>query len=82
MVAAIKQTVTVGPGGIIEVCSPQLQPGVRAEVIILFESTTQAEVSAESPRPLASFIGAAQGSFTSIEDVDNFVRNERDGRDR
>jgi hypothetical protein len=35
MVAAIRQQVTVQPGGVIEIRSPELEPGVRAEVIVL-----------------------------------------------
>jgi len=37
MVAAIRQHVTVGEGGVIEVRSPELRPGARAEVIVLVE---------------------------------------------
>lgn len=37
MVAAIRQNVTVQPGGLIEVRSPELMPGARAEVIVLLE---------------------------------------------
>ena len=37
MVAALRQTVTVGPGGRVEVQSPQLKEGARAEVILLLE---------------------------------------------
>jgi hypothetical protein len=37
MVAPIKQTVTVQPDGHIEIRSPQLRPGARAEVIVLME---------------------------------------------
>ena len=35
MVAAIKQVVTVGAGGRIEISAPELRAGSRAEVIIL-----------------------------------------------
>ena len=38
MVAAIRQKVTVLPGGRIEVRSDQLQPGTQAEVIVLVEN--------------------------------------------
>jgi hypothetical protein len=34
---AIKQHVTVQPGGLIEVRSPQLQAGQQAEIIVLVE---------------------------------------------
>ncbi|MGB7159289.1 MAG: hypothetical protein WBD40_14570 [Tepidisphaeraceae bacterium] len=37
MVAAIRQTVTIGAGGRVEVQSPQLKEGSRAEVIVLLE---------------------------------------------
>ena len=37
MVAAIRQTVTIQSGGTLEVHSPQLRAGDRAEVIILLE---------------------------------------------
>jgi hypothetical protein len=37
MQTALKQTVTVQEGGLIEVRSPQLPVGARAEVIILLE---------------------------------------------
>jgi len=39
MVAAIRQQVTVQPGGVIEVRSPELTLGARAEVIILLDPT-------------------------------------------
>jgi len=40
MVAAIRQTVTVGPGGRVEVQAPELTEGSRAEVIVLVENVT------------------------------------------
>ena len=82
MVAAIKQIVTVGPGGVIEIRSPQLSPGTRAEVIILVEAGTPSGQTEAAPRSLSSFIGAARGSFSSVEEVDKFIRSERDEWDR
>ena len=38
MVAAIRQSVTVGQDGRIEIRSPQLLPGTKAEVIVMVES--------------------------------------------
>ena len=38
MVAAIRHEVTVQPGGVIEIRSPELEPGSRAEVIVLLGS--------------------------------------------
>ncbi len=39
MVAAIRQTVTVQSAGTVEVRSPELYVGARAEVIVLIEGT-------------------------------------------
>jgi hypothetical protein len=41
MVAAIRQTVTVQQGGVVQVSSPELTEGARAEVIVLVEAQTQ-----------------------------------------
>ena len=46
MVAAIRQTVTVGSGGKVEIQSPELREGATAEVIVLLDeapATTPAE---------------------------------------
>ena len=45
MVAAIRQTVTIQSGGTLEVRSPQLLAGDRAEVIILLEDPRQPSAS-------------------------------------
>lgn len=50
MVRAVRQTVTVGPGGSVVVRSPDLQAGSLAEVIVLVDSApgkpTQQEIAA------------------------------------
>lgn len=38
MVAAIRQIVTVSAAGTLEIKSPELSPGARAEVIVLLEA--------------------------------------------
>ena len=81
MVAAIKQTVTVGHDGVLEVRSPQLQEGMRAEVIVLIDTVDPVTAPA-SDATLASFIGSAKGCFTSVEEADQFIRSERDEWDR
>ncbi len=83
MVAAIKQTVTVEPGGVVRVASPQLEAGTRAEVIVLIERADDLDPQRHpADRPLVSFIGAGKGSFASVEEVDAFIRSERDAWDR
>ncbi len=76
MVAAIKQTVTVGEGGVIKVRSPELRAGDRAEVIVLVEPQPSVH------RPLGSFIGAGRGCFSSVAEVDAYIREQRDEWDR
>jgi hypothetical protein len=75
MVAAIKQLATVQPDGKIEVTSYELRPGSRVEVIVL--TTDNAP-----KRTLSSFIGSGKGCFSSVEEVDQFIRSERDAWDR
>jgi hypothetical protein len=78
MVAAIRQQVTVQPGGVIEIRSAELRPGARAEVIVLVEGHT-----APPPgRTLESFIGSARGQFASVEEVDSYIRRLRDEWER
>ena len=36
---ALRQKVIVQPGGIIQICSPELPPGSIADVIIILETT-------------------------------------------
>jgi hypothetical protein len=71
MLNGIRQTVTVQPGGIIEVRSPDLPPGETVEVIVLLEAKP-------THQKLSDFIGAAQGNFSTPEAVDQFIRQERD----
>ncbi|WP_409878151.1 hypothetical protein [Dendronalium sp. ChiSLP03b] len=56
-----------------KICSPELPTGATVEVIILLESLPQ-----QSEKSLTSFIGSAKGSFTTPEEVDKFIRQERD----
>jgi hypothetical protein len=77
VVAAIKQQVTVQPGGVIEIRSPELTPGASAEVIVLVDSAAPPA----GTRPLVSFIGAGQGGFRSVEEIDAYIRELRDESD-
>jgi hypothetical protein len=81
MAAAIKQTVTVGPGGLVQFRSPQLQAGTQAEVIVLVPSTDQTDPTS-AQQSLASFVGAGKGGFATVEEADKFIRSERDEWDR
>jgi hypothetical protein len=68
---AIKQTVTIQPGGRIEVVSGELPEGREAEVIILVDE-------ARPRRRFTDFIGTGQGLYADIQAADRAIREERD----
>jgi hypothetical protein len=75
MLNGLRQKVVVQPGGVVEVRSPELPDGATVEVIVLLET----------PPPLlqglSRFIGAASGNFATPEEVDQFIRQERESWD-
>jgi hypothetical protein len=75
MTTALRQTLLIQEGGVIEIRSPELMPGFVAEVIVLMELPSNTVPS------LTSLIGTAQGGFTSVAEVDEFIRQERDAWD-
>jgi hypothetical protein len=76
MTRAIREHVVVREGGTIEVHHPDLSAGTEAELIILVEQPKT------EPPPLTSLIGKAKGCFASAEEVDSFLRAERDAWER
>ncbi len=76
MIQAFRDRVTVQPGGTIEVSHPELPAGASAEVIVMIESALA------SVPPLTDLIGKGKGCFASAEDVDAFIRRERDSWER
>ena len=73
MLNELKQKAIVQPGGIIEIRSPELPIGATVEVIVLLNSPPN-----NFDKSLTSFIGAAKGNFATPEEVDQFIRQERD----
>lgn len=79
MQTAVKLTGTVQPGGRVEVSSPQLPSGKIVDVIVLFPQESDAarrsvtDILAEAPGRLA---------FQTAEDVDAYIREERDAWER
>ena len=71
MVQAIKQTATIQPGGRIELLATDLPVGTTVEVIVLVSRSAAA-------KRYRDLIGSGRGSFASPEDVDIFLRKERD----
>jgi hypothetical protein len=76
MVHALRQKVTVKPGGVVELRSPELVPGSIVEVIILQEKEYG------KTKNLAELIGAGKGVFNTPEEADEFIRRERDKWDQ
>ena len=78
MVAALRQQVTVKPGGLIEIRSPELEPGSRAEVIVLLAGKSPAAPPAEAPVDGAAasrggwrrHAGALQGGDPAVSEND------------
>lgn len=79
MQAALRMTAKVQPGGKIEVANTQLPIGQSVEVIVLLPALNTTprrsvvEVLAEAPGHLA---------FQTAEDVDAYLREERDAWER
>ena len=78
MISGIKLKTTVKSGGVVEIYSDELPEGATVEVIVL---VAPAEETAADARKLSSFIGAAKGNFSTVEEVDQFVRQEREAWD-
>ena len=78
MVRAIKEIVVIGPGGVIEIRRPDLPVGAAAEVIVMVNE----DAEGQPPPPLSSLLGRADSGYASGEDVDAFLRAERDAWDR
>ena len=76
MTRAIREHITVEHEGVIEIHHPELAVGTKAEVIVLVEP------SAAEDRPLISFFGQAKGLFADANEIDAFLRSERDSWDR
>lgn len=72
MLKGLRQKAIVKPGGVVQICSPELPTGATVEIIVLISPTDQSKSS------LTSFIGSGKGSFATPEEVDKFISQERD----
>lgn len=79
MQATLRSTTLVQPGGRVEVVHEQLPAGAAVDVIVLLQSPTAgaapsiSEILAKAPGNLA---------FQTAEEVDAYVRQERDAWER
>lgn len=91
MSAIIHREAVVGPDGKIEVSAPELQPGQRVSVTIEPETMPEAapeaapEANTTTTEPsLYDLIKDLPGGrlFKTAEEVDEYIRQERDSWDR
>jgi len=71
MLSAIKQQVTVQPDGFIKFRSPELKPGLRAEVIVITQELSPIQ---QKQQGLLRFMGKGKGAFATPEEADAFIR--------
>ena len=75
---AIKTTVL--PGGKIEISTPQLVAGQQATVIVRVESEQPEKLTIDEHLARANYRGGAL--FKTAEEVDAYIREERDSWER
>ena len=68
----VREEVVVKPGGLVELRSPDLPEGAKAEVLVFIENSNP------SSRTLSSFIGTGKGCYKTPEEADEFLSRERD----
>lgn len=77
MTTVIRREAVVGPDGKIEVSAPELAPGQRVSV------TIEPEAAPVEKRHAAEILAEAPGHllFQTAEEVDEYIRQERDSWD-
>ncbi len=81
MSAIIHREAVVGPDGKIEISAPELQPGQRVTITI----EPEGEAGVTQPEPsLYDLVKDLPGGlmFRTAEEVDAYIRQERDSWDR
>jgi len=76
---AVRVTATVQLGGRVEIADPQLPTGKSVDVLVLFPQEAEA-----SRRSVVDVLAEAPGQlvFHNAEEVDAYIREERDAWDR
>lgn len=76
---ALRVTALVQPGGRIEVVDAQLAPGTSVEVIVLLP-----QMASSTKRSIVEVLAEAPGhlAFHNAEEVDTYLREERDSWER
>lgn len=77
MVRAIREHVTIQPGGRVEIQNPELPAGSRAEVIVMVE-----EPATTAKGGIDASLGAYPNMFRDAAEAEAFIRDLRDEWDR
>lgn len=80
MSAVIHREAVVGPDGVIAIPTPELQPGQRVAITIEPEQTSPQQPSSRIRDILAEAPGHLE--FQTADEVDAYIREERDAWDR
>ena len=72
MAQEIRKRIVIGPGGSVSFEDEALPEGAEAEVVVRLGPGPHAR------RSLASFMGAGGGLFRDADEVDRYIRAERD----
>lgn len=86
MSASIHREAVVGPEGKIEISAPELQPGQRVSITIEPEADAANATTypPEGKLPMIDLMDEAPGQqlFKTADEVDEYLRQERDSWDR
>jgi hypothetical protein len=84
MSAVIHREAVVGPDGKIEISAPELQPGQRVSVTIEPKADSSTLPTSEEKVPMIDIIEESPGQqlFKTADEVDEYIRQERDSWDR
>ncbi len=76
MKEAFSKEVTIQPGGVVRIQSPELPAGARARVVVIIAEP--GEEPGGEPPPLVTLAGRSRPAFRTAAEVDSFIRQERD----
>lgn len=84
MSSTIHREAVVGPDGTIEVSVPELEPGQHVSIIIQPEQTHKNTQSADISAHIIDLVKDQPGGrlFKTADEVDEYLRQERDSWDR
>lgn len=84
MSIALRIETVVQPDGKIEISVPQLTPGQHVTVVVEAVETSEAKAQAPQKRRAADILAEAPGhlQFQTAEEVDEYIREERDSWER